>query len=232
MVRIRVSTLLDTKVGPRPTGLSSQENLENRQYEEKQMTTVVSPPLGASSANLSWDSIDWKSRQRHVRRLQMRIAKATRERRRGKVKALQWLLTHSYSAKLLAVKRVAGNRGRRTAGVDGIIWNTSRRKLRAAQSLQRRGYCPHPLRRIYIPKKNGKQRPLGIPTMDDRAMQAFHLLALEPVAETQADRNAYGFRPKRSAADAMQQCFLALSKRHSAQWILEGDIKACFDHPC
>jgi RNA-directed DNA polymerase len=206
--------------------------LENRQYEEKQMTTAVSPPLGASSASLSWDSIDWQSRQRHVRRLQMRIAKATRERRWGKVKALQWLLTHSYSAKLLAVKRVAGNRGRRTAGVDGIIWNTSRQKLRAAQSLQRRGYCPQPLLRIYIPKKNGKQRPLGIPTMDDRAMQALYLLALEPVAETQADRNAYGFRPKRSAADAMQQCFLALSKRHSAQWILEGDIKACFDHPC
>lgn len=156
----------------------------------------------------------------------MRIAKATREGRWGKVKALQWLLTHSYSAKLLAVKRVAGNRGRRTAGVDGITSNTSRQKLRAAQSLQRRGYCPQPLRRIYIPKKNGKQRPLGIPTMDDRAMQALHLLALEPVAETQADRNAYGFRPKRSAADAMQQCFFALAKRRSAQWILEGDIKA------
>jgi RNA-directed DNA polymerase len=170
MVRIRVSTLPDTKVDLRPTGLSSQENLENRHYEEKQMTTVVSPPLGASSASFSWDSIDWQSRQRHVRRLQMRIAKATRERRWGKVKALQWLLTHSYSAKLLAVKRVAGNRGRLTAGVDGITWNTSRQKLQAAQSLQRRGYCPQPLRRIYIPKKNGKQRPLGIPTMDDRAM--------------------------------------------------------------
>jgi len=159
----------------------------------------------------------------------MRIAKATREGRWGKVKALQWLLTHSSSAKLLAVRRVVRNPGRHTAGVDGVLWRTSGQKLRAARSLQRRGYCPQPLRRIYIPKKTGKLRPLGIPAMSDRAMQALHLLALEPVAETLADPNAYGFRPKRSTADAIAQCFTSLSQKHSAQWILEGDIKACFD---
>lgn len=193
------------------------------------MTTTVTPSIGASSAASTWDAIDWQSAEKQVRRLQMRIAKATREGRRGKVKALQWLLTHSFSAKLLAVRRVVRNRGRKTAGVDGVVWTTSRQKLQAARSLQRRGYRPQPLRRLYVPKKNGKRRALGIPTQRDRAMQALYLQALEPVAETQADRNAYGFRPKRSTADAIGQCFIVLSRKRSPQWILEGDIKACFD---
>nr|WP_246291537.1 reverse transcriptase N-terminal domain-containing protein [Paraburkholderia fynbosensis] len=93
----------------------------------------------------------------------MRIAKAARERRWGKVQALQWLLTHAFSARLLAVRRVTQNSGRNTAGVDGVVWKTAARKLMAARSLQRRGYRPQPLRRIYIPKKNGKLRPLGSP---------------------------------------------------------------------
>ena len=193
------------------------------------MTSTATPSLGASSTALHWDSIDWPSLEGHVRRLQMRIAKATRAGRWGKVKALQWLLTHSFAAKLLAVRRVVRNPGRHTPGVDGRLWSTSRQRLMAAQSLQRRGYQALPLRRLYIPKKNGKQRPLGIPTLRDRAMQALHLLALEPVAETQADRNAYGFRPMRSVADAIGQCFILLAKRNSPQWILEGDIRACFD---
>jgi len=159
----------------------------------------------------------------------MRIAQATREGRWGKVKALQWLLTHAFSAKLWAVRRVVRNTGRNTAGVDGVLWRSSGQKWAAAQSLKRRGYHPQPLRRIYIPKKNGKLRPLGIPTFGDRAMQALHLLALEPVAETTADINSYGFRPKRSAADAREQGFNALATKHCAQWIFEGDIKACFD---
>lgn len=191
------------------------------------MTTKVS--VGASSTPYDWDAIDWRTREKDVRRLQMRIAKATREGRWGKVNALQWLLTHSASAKLLAVRRVVRNTGRHTAGVDGVIWKTAHQKLKAARSLQRRGYRPLPLRRLYIPKRNGKKRPLGIPAMSDRAMQALHLLALEPVAEMRLDANAYGFRPKRSTADAIGQCFRVLATKHSAPWILEGDIKACFD---
>jgi len=162
--------------------------------------------------------------------LQARIVKATREGRWGKGKALQRLLTHSLSGKALAVKRVTENQGKRTSGVDGVLGTTPAAKLKATESLQHHGYSPLPLRRVYIPKANGKQRPLGIPVMYDRAMQALYLLALKPIAETTADPNSYGFRPERSTADAMNQCFKVLSRKCSPQWILEGDIEGCFDH--
>ena len=176
-----------------------------------------------------WHDIDWKSVSHNVRRLQARIVKATKEKRWGKVNALQRLLTHSFSGKALAVRRVTENQGKNTPGVDKITWNTPQKKLNAIYSLRQRDYRPQPLRRIYIPKKNGKQRPLGIPVMKCRAMQALYLLALDPVAETTADPNSYGFRPQRSTADAIEQCFCALGKQKSAQWILEGDIAGCFD---
>ena len=179
---------------------------------------------------IKWKSIDWTDARRQVRRLQVRIAKAVRENRWNKVKALQYLLTRSYHAKVLAVKRVTSNKGKKTPGVDGVLWQGARAKWRAVCSLRRRGYRPQPLRRIYIPKKNGKKRPLSIPTMNDRAMQALYKLALAPVAETTADRNSYGFREGRACADAVQAAFNALSKPNSATWVLEGDIKGCFDH--
>lgn len=184
---------------------------------------------GASLAYADWNAIDWRAVHAEVRRLQVRIAEAEKEKRRGKVKALQWILVHSFAAKLWAVRRVVINNGKRTPGVDGVIWRTPREKMEAAQSLDRRGYEPQPLRRIYIPKKNGKLRPLSIPTMKDRAMQALYLLALNPVAELRADPNSYGFRPYRSTADALGQCFIDLAKKHSPRFIFEGDIEACFD---
>ena len=95
----------------------------------------------------------------------MRIAKAVKESRWGKVKVLQYLLTRSLAAKLLAVRRVTSNKGRKTPGVDGIIWKDAAAKIDAVLHLKRRGYHPQPLRRIYIPKKNGKKRPLSIPTV-------------------------------------------------------------------
>ncbi len=179
---------------------------------------------------VNWHQIDWAKCHMSVRRLQARIVKATKEGRWGKVKALQWLLTHSFSGKALAVKRVTDNRGKKTPGVDGVIWSTPGAKSDAIRELGRRGYQPKPLRRIYIPKSNGKMRPLGIPTMKDRTMQALYLLALQPIAETTADPNSYGFRPERSCADAIGQAFTYLSQRKSAQWVLEADIKGCFDH--
>lgn len=177
-----------------------------------------------------WHAINWRKCHEVVRKMQARIVKATQEGRWRKVKSLQWLLTHSYSAKALAVKRVTENQGKKTAGVDGVTWKTPEAKLTAVLSLKRCGYKPSPLKRVYIPKTNGKQRPLGIPTMKDRAMQALHLQALEPVAETLADGHSYGFRPERSTADALEQCFRALARSDAAQWVLEGDIKGCFDN--
>ena len=155
--------------------------------------------------------------------------KATQGGKWGKLKVLQHLLTHSLSGKLLAVKQVTENSGKRTSGVDRFVWNTPAKKEAAVQALKQKGYQPLPLRRLYIPKSNGKMRPLGIPTMKDRAMQALYLLALDPVAESTADPNSYGFRKDRSTADAIAQCFIVLGKKHSPQWILEGDIKSCFD---
>jgi RNA-directed DNA polymerase len=193
--------------------------------EEPQEGSTGAPLHGVTD----WHAIDWKSAHRNVRRLQARIVKATQEKRWGKVKALQRLLTHSFSGKALAVRRVTENQGKHTPGVDKITWNTPHKKINAVYALRQRGYHPQPLRRIYIPKKNGKKRPLGIPCMKDRAMQALYLLALDPVAETTADPNSYGFRPQRSTADAIEQCFTALGNIHTAQWILEGDIKGCYD---
>ena len=146
------------------------------------------------------------------------------------MKALQWLLTHSFSGRALAVKRVTENKGKRTPGVDGRTWQTPAAKFKSIGTLRRRGYQPQPLRRVHIPKANGKLRPLGIPTMKDRAMQALYLLALEPVAETTADLNSYGFRPGRSTADAIAQSRHCLCRANSAKWVLEGDIRGCFDN--
>jgi len=184
----------------------------------------------ASGPESQWEQIDWSQCEQKVRRLQARIVKATQEGRHGKVKALQWLLTHSFYGRALAVKRVTHNQGKNTPGVDGAIWRTPASRYKAIGTLRRRGYFPQPLRRVYIPKSNGKLRPLGIPTMKDRAMQALYLLALLPVAETTADPNSYGFRPKRSTADAIEQCFTVLARKISPPWVLEGDIRGCFDN--
>lgn len=178
----------------------------------------------------NWTDIDWVRCEAAVQKLQGRIVKAQKEGRPGKVKALQWTLTHSFYAKALAVKRVTSNKGKNTAGVDKVLWTTPNAKMGAVADLKRRGYNPQPLRRVHIKKSNGKLRPLGIPTMKDRAMQALYLMALNPVAETTADRHSYGFRRERCTVDAIVQCHTILSKEVSPQWILEGDIKGCFDH--
>ncbi len=193
----------------------------------KQTSKVSCAP---ARPNNLWSEADWSRIAKRVKRLQERIAQAVLAGRWGKARALQHLLTRSYSGKMLAVKRVTENRGKRTPGIDQQIWNSPTAKWKGMLSLRHHGYRALPLRRIYIPKSNGKKRPLGIPRMLCRAMQALWKLALEPIAECTADPNSYGFRPKRRTADAIEQCFKCLARKNAAQWILEGDIKGCFDN--
>jgi RNA-directed DNA polymerase len=183
---------------------------------------------------VAWHAINWRKVYRVVRRLQARIMKAVREGKWHKVQTLVYVLTHSFSGRALAIVRVISNSGAKTPGVDGVLWNTPEAKSAAFKALRRHGYQPQPLRRVYIPKSNDKQRPLGIPTMVDRAMQALYLLGLDPVAETLADGHSYGFRLERCCADALDECHKVLRGPHGPDtrgpdWILEGDITSCFD---
>jgi RNA-directed DNA polymerase len=223
---------VEGKIAPResaPTSIRSFTTREPDQptKEKKQMTATQAGAFSHKEVN--WDSINWNLANQNVKRLQARIVKATQEGRWGKVKALQRLLTHSFSGKALAVRRVTENQGKRTPGVDQQIWDTPERKSQAIDQLRQHGYKPLPLKRVYIPKDKNRLRPLSIPTMKDRAMQALYLEGLDPIAETTADPNSYGFRKDRSPADAIQQCFNALAQKTSAQWILKCDIKSCFD---
>ena len=199
-------------------------------------TQMNLPNSGCASETIwtTWDSINWDKVARAVKSLQARmytrIVKAVKAKHFHKAKALLLLLTRSFYGKLLAVLRVTTNKGSRTCGVDKVLWNTPLRKWNAIEQLSIKGYQAKPLKRKSIPKKNGKLRHLGIPTIRDRAIQALFKLGLEPIAETTADPNSYGFRPKRSCADAIVQCYNVLCQRKSAEWILEADIKGCFDN--
>lgn len=146
-----------------------------------------------------WNNIDWNKAENHVNRLQIRITKAVTECKWYLVKRLQYLLTHSYYAKLLATRKPTQNTGKRTAGVDGETWSSSEAKMKAALSLTDKKYVAKPLKRVYIEKYGSKKkRPLGIPTMYDRAMQSLYALALEPIAEATGDKTSFGFRKFRS----------------------------------
>jgi len=164
------------------------------------MTAAVVPPTfargtpsltgAAPDLALTWHALPWGKVWRNVRRLQARIVKAVQEGRWGKVKALHHLLTHSLGGRAAAVLRVTTNPGANPPGVDGVLWDSPEKKAQAVQALRSHGYQPQPLRRVYLPKSNGGKRPLGIPTLHDRARPALSALALDPVAETCADANS------------------------------------------
>lgn len=175
---------------------------------------------------ISWEDKEYlKSLRYPVKRLQNRIVKAKKLGRIRMVKKLQTLLVKSLNARVLAVKRVSENKGKRTAGVDGELLDTSAKKDICVDELKIDlvTYKSQPLKRIEIPKKNGKMRPLGIPTMFDRALQALYKQALEPVSEVTADLNSYGFRAYRSTQDAMKQIWNCTCRKTSKQWVLEAD---------
>jgi RNA-directed DNA polymerase len=185
---------------------------------------------GWATVDLDWEQIDWTRVKDEVNRLQSQITKAIIKGAKNLAKKLQYLLSISRNAKLLSVKKVTTNPGKKTSGVDGELWLTTKVKLLKAIQLTAKKYQTKPLRRVSIPKKNGKMRDLGIPTMDDRAMQALYALTLDPIAEIIADVTSFGFRKYRSCQDAGDYLFKLLGRKTSAEWVLEGDIKGCFDN--
>lgn len=195
-----------------------------------QITQYEWATIDRKEATLRWDLIIWDLVEQKVNRLQARIARAITKERNNLAKKLQYLLVNSFYAKLLAVRQVTTNKGKKTPGIDNILWSTPARKYINALKLTNRKYKSKPLKRVYISKTNGKKRPLGIPTMYDRAIQALYAMALDPIAETKADIVSFGFRKYRSCDDAKEYLFKLLSKKISAQWVLEGDIRGCFDN--
>ena len=196
---------------------------------------ISTEPTAGRGALKSWSSIDWPAVERNVRRLQERIFRASQNGEPAKVKNLQKLLVRSSCAKLLAIRKATQiNRGKRTPGIDGVVCHVPPRRLAMfRKGLSLKGYRPKPVRRVYIPKgdgpKTGGERPLGIPTMLDRVMQALVKLALEPEWEPRFEANSYGFRPGRCTMDAIEALRRTLSKPGSSQWVLDADIAKCFD---
>lgn len=163
-----------------------------------------------SDTNSCWEKIDFIAAEKSVKKLQKRIVKALLNMQFDKVEVLQHKLIHSFYAKALAIKIVTSNRGKYTYGIDHTLWIKPEEKFNAISKLSRRGYKPKPLKRVYIPKPDGRFRTLSIPSMKDRAMQTLYRFAIEPIAEVLGDDHSYGFRKNRSTRDALIRCFQIL----------------------
>lgn len=182
-----------------------------------------------------WHLIDWKKTEAVVRDLQEKIVIATLKEDMKEVYNLQWKLLNTFEAKALAIRKVITNKGGKTAGTDGIVWDSSKDYWKAIQTLTEivrnpEKYRAKPLRRVWIPKANSKElRPLGIPTIIDRVVQALYHLGVDPVIESKSDPNSFGFRKFRSTQDAITAIRSLMDKKNHPQWILEADISKCFD---
>lgn len=182
-----------------------------------------------------WHSINWKKAEAVIRDLQEKIVIATLNENMKEVYLLQWKLLNTFEAKVLAIRKVITNKGKKTPGTDGIVWKSPKDYWNAIQALTEivknpQEYQAQPLRRIWIPKANSKElRPLGIPTIFDRAVQALYHLVIDPAVETKSDPNSFGFRKFRSTQDAITAIRSIMDKKRSPRWILEADISKCFD---
>ncbi len=179
-----------------------------------------------------WHSIDWYKVNHNIRNLRRRIFKATQVNDWKKVRNIQKLMLKSYSNVLLAVRKTTqDNKGSKTAGVDKVLIKTPKQRLALSKELANdHSFKPLPARRVYIPKKNGKKRPLGIPAIRDRCLQAIVKNALEPCWEAQFEGISYGFRPGRSPHDAIGKIYLIARPNKTMKWVVDADIKGCFDN--
>jgi RNA-directed DNA polymerase len=188
--------------------------------------------VNVTGSTTNWNSVNWKNAYRVVRRLRQRIFKATKGGNLKQVRNLQRLLMRSYSNILIAVRRVTQqNQGRKTAGVDRLLVTTPEaRGLLVDELIKSLPQEPLPVKRVYIPKSNGKQRPLGIPAMVDRCTQAIVKTALEPYWEAQFERTSYGFRPGRGVHDAIERVHSMAKANSTKQWVVDADIEGCYDN--
>ena len=188
---------------------------------------------GPEDDGLDWDHVDWGQAEEHVRRLRRRIFAASQAGDLARVRNLQKLMLRSRSSALVSVRRVTEiNAGRRTAGVDGKVVLLAQEKADLADWVQRRAaaWSPRPVRRVYVPKSNGRRRPLGIPVIADRALQALALGALEPEWEARFEPKSYGFRPGRGCHDAIVAIHTTAVRKDARRlWVLDADLEAAFD---
>lgn len=195
------------------------------------MKDRTSNGIGIKGHDLDWIDIHWKSVKENVRKLRQRIYRATQKQQWKKVRSLMKLMLRSYSNLLLSVRRITQeNQGKTTAGIDNQTSLTPIERVKLVGEMEKHTpWKARPTRRVYIPKANGKRRPLGIPTIKDRVLQAIVKNAHEPHFEAQFESNSYGFRPGRSTHDAIEQCFSRLQNGRDT-WVLDADIKGAFDN--